>query len=92
MTDSFIFMIVISQEVDRTFFDKDLTTVKSNDAGFWLFNIDPNIPTYLPTFAETIPELNNAVDMDALSCKELYCGLPYYFPVRKLLRCTRFLV
>lgn len=60
--------------------------MKSNDAGYWLFNIDPNIPRFLPTFAESIPELNNYVDLDALACKELYCGLPYYFPVGKLLR------
>lgn len=60
--------------------------MKSSDAGFWLFNIDPNIPHFLPVFAETSPEFRNAQELDAVTCTELYCGLPYYFPVRKLLR------
>ncbi|ODM91515.1 Endoplasmic reticulum metallopeptidase 1 [Orchesella cincta] len=78
-------------EVDRTFYDRDLTTVRHTDAGFWLFNIDPNIANFLPEFTDKIPELRNPRELDAMACKELYCGLPYYFPVGKLLRRTHWI-
>ncbi|CAL8109253.1 unnamed protein product [Orchesella dallaii] len=78
-------------EVDRTFYDRDLSTVKHTDAGFWLFNIDPNIANFMPEFTDKIPELRNPRELDAMTCKELYCGLPYFFPVRKLLRRTHWI-
>lgn len=74
--------------MDRTHFDADLTTVKKRDAGLWLFNVDPNIPMFYDILGENIPELKhkNHVEIDAYDCEDLYCGLPFIFPVKKLIR------
>jgi len=72
--------------VDRNYFDSDFKTVKKTEAGFWFFNLDPNIPQYYPTFEATIPEITTIREYDNKFCKDLGCGLPWFFPVSKVVR------
>jgi hypothetical protein len=74
--------------VDRTIFESDLTTVRKQDAGFWFFNIDSNIPHLWDKFGEHLA-ISKPEELDSFHCEHLYCGLPFYFPVKKLLRKTQ---
>ena len=74
------------QDVDKIYYENDLTTVKKLESGYWLFNVDPNIKSLQSTFAETISEMNKIEDIDVQGCNELNCGLPFYLPVKKLIQ------
>ena len=77
--------------MDRTWFDSDLSTVKKSESGFWFFDLDPHVKSSMPLFQESLPELKNLVTYETDKCADLYCGLPYYFPVAKLIRRTQWL-
>jgi hypothetical protein len=74
------------QELDRNYFASDLKTVTKTESGFWFFNLDPNIPKYYPTFREKMPELNRLEEIDNAKCKDLVCGLPWFFPVSQIVK------
>jgi len=85
-----VFFLFYLQEVDRTFYESDLTTVQKQDAGFWFFNVDSNIPPLWDEFGTHL-KIGSPEPVDAYNCERLYCGLPYFFPVKKLLRRTQWI-
>jgi len=72
--------------VDRSYFANDYSSVTKQEAGLWFFNLDPNTPTLYPYMKEKIPEIGQMVNIDNQNCEELYCGLPFFFAVSKLVR------
>ncbi|XP_067137078.1 endoplasmic reticulum metallopeptidase 1-like [Centruroides vittatus] len=71
--------------IERTFHNK-AGEITANDWGFWIVPLDFNGPESLYPH---ISELKNAELMDC--SKELYCGMPYYFPVVTKLSKTYYL-
>ncbi|XP_037092427.1 endoplasmic reticulum metallopeptidase 1-like [Pollicipes pollicipes] len=67
------------QHIERTFRDQ-AGQVRHHDSGFLLVNLDRNSPTSL---LEALPELATAANTADDCERELYCGLPYYYPFRR---------
>lgn len=67
----------------REFYNKDGIMEKS-DSGYFMVNLDRNSPKILRGW---IPELASAKEISSKDCeKNLYCGMPVYYPAASLLR------
>ena len=70
--------LFLFQHVMRSFHDKNGNVIKS-DAGVWLSPID-----YLGM--APLKDLPVFKDVKITQCEGVYCGFPYYYPFRRLLR------
>jgi hypothetical protein len=78
-------------DVERQWFGPDLTTVTKSDAGYWMFTMDPSIPSFYKEWSEKIPELERVQYLDTANCSELHCGRPFVFPITQLVRHTEWI-
>ena len=67
------------QHVERTFRERS-GAVRRHDAGFLLMSLDRNTPSSL---AGRLPGLDSAADTSDDCDTELYCGIPFYYPLRR---------
>lgn len=74
-----------TQHVERTFYDSK-GLVRQRDSGYWLLGLDRHVGP------ESLAPLEPKEPVERVSesaCHALpYCGLPYYFPSLKRIRCV----
>lgn len=55
--------------------------MRHHDSGIMLINMDRNSPASLRA---SLPELETAANLGDHCETELFCGVPYYYPFRRL--------